>query len=41
MDNALLVVDDLKVAKAFFAGPGLELEGETTVEAPSGAVRTQ
>ncbi len=35
MDNVLLVVDDLEVAKAFFAELGMELEGETTVEGPS------
>lgn len=34
MDNILIVVDDLKAAKAFFAELGLELEGETTVEGP-------
>jgi catechol 2,3-dioxygenase-like lactoylglutathione lyase family enzyme len=34
MENVLLVVDDLEAAKAFFAELGLELEGETTVEAP-------
>src|SRR3954452_8117599 len=32
MDNVLIVVDDLKAAKAFFAELGMELEGETTVE---------
>ena len=32
MDNVGIVVDDLKVAIAFFAELGLELEGETTVE---------
>src|SRR3954463_11076971 len=32
MDNVLLVVDDLEAVKAFFAGLGLELEGETVVE---------
>src|SRR5688572_31653109 len=32
MDNVLIVVDDLKTAKAFFAELGMELEGETTVE---------
>src|SRR5213076_876175 len=35
MDNVLIVVDDLEVAKAFFLELGLELEGETTVEGPS------
>ena len=35
MDNVLIVVDDLEVAKAFFAELGMELEGETTVEGPS------
>ena len=35
MDNVLIVVDDLKAAKAFFAELGMELEGETTVEGPS------
>ncbi len=35
MDNALIVVDDLEAAKAFFAELGMELEGETTVEGPS------
>jgi catechol 2,3-dioxygenase-like lactoylglutathione lyase family enzyme len=35
MDNILLVVDDLEVAKAFFFELGMELEGETTVEGPS------
>jgi len=35
MDNVLIVVDDLEVAKAFFADLGMELEGETTVEGPS------
>ena len=34
MDNVLIVVDDLKAAKAFFAELGMELEGETTVEGP-------
>jgi len=34
MDNVLIVVDDLKVAIAFFAELGLELEGEATVEGP-------
>ena len=32
MDNVLIVVEDLKAAKAFFAELGMELEGETTVE---------
>ena len=35
MDNVLIVVDDLEVAKAFFAELGLELEGETVVEGQS------
>ena len=35
MDNVLIVVDDLEVAKAFFVELGMELEGETTVEGPS------
>ena len=35
MDNVLIVVDDLKAAKAFFAELGMELEGETTVEGPA------
>jgi catechol 2,3-dioxygenase-like lactoylglutathione lyase family enzyme len=35
MDNVLIVVDDLEAVKAFFLELGLELEGETTVEAPS------
>jgi catechol 2,3-dioxygenase-like lactoylglutathione lyase family enzyme len=34
MDNVLIVVDDLKAAKAFFAELGMEFEGETTVEGP-------
>src|SRR6188472_3657239 len=34
MDNVLIVVDDLEVAKAFFIELGLKLEGETTVEGP-------
>src|SRR5882724_8069794 len=34
MDNVLIVVDDLKAAKAFFTELGMELEGETTVEGP-------
>ena len=38
MDNILLVVDDLEAAKAFFFELGLELEGETTVEAPRSIV---
>jgi len=32
MDNVGIVVDDLKVATAFFVELGLELEGEMTVE---------
>ena len=32
MDNVGIVVDDLKVATAFFVELGLELEGEATVE---------
>ena len=32
MDNVGIVVEDLKVAVAFFAELGLEIEGETTVE---------
>jgi catechol 2,3-dioxygenase-like lactoylglutathione lyase family enzyme len=32
MDNVGIVVDDLKVAVAFFVELGLELEGESTVE---------
>src|SRR6267143_1764923 len=32
MDNVLIVVNDLKAAKAFFAELGMELEGETSVE---------
>ena len=35
MDNVLIVVNDLKAAKAFFVELGMELEGETTVEGPS------
>lgn len=35
MDNVLIVVDDLEAVKVFFLDLGLELEGETTVEAPS------
>jgi catechol 2,3-dioxygenase-like lactoylglutathione lyase family enzyme len=35
MDNVLIVVDDLEVAKAFFVELGMELAGETTVEGPS------
>ena len=35
MENVLIVVDDLEVAKAFFAELGMELEGETTVEGSS------
>ena len=34
MDNVLIVVEELKAAKAFFAELGMELEGETTVEGP-------
>jgi catechol 2,3-dioxygenase-like lactoylglutathione lyase family enzyme len=34
MDNVLIVVEDLKAAKAFFAELGMELDGETTVEGP-------
>jgi catechol 2,3-dioxygenase-like lactoylglutathione lyase family enzyme len=34
MDNVLIVVDDLEVAKAFFAELGMELEGEATNEGP-------
>jgi len=34
MDNVLIVVDDLEVAKAFFTELGMELEGETQVEGP-------
>jgi catechol 2,3-dioxygenase-like lactoylglutathione lyase family enzyme len=34
MDNVLIVVDDLKAVKAFFAELGMELEGETLVEGP-------
>ena len=34
MDNVLIVVEDMKAAKAFFAELGMELEGETTVEGP-------
>ena len=34
LDNVLIVVNDLEAAKAFFLELGLELEGETTVEAP-------
>ena len=32
MDNILIVVEDIKVTKAFFAELGMELEGETVVE---------
>src|SRR4051794_14503510 len=32
--NALIVVDDLEAAKAFFAELGMELEGEATNEGP-------
>ena len=35
MHNVGIVVDDLKVAIAFFAELGLELERETTVEGQS------
>ena len=35
MDNVLIVVDDLEVAKAFFTELGMKLEGETTVEGSS------
>src|SRR2546423_13882969 len=35
MDNVLIVVEDLEAGKAFFAGLGMELEGEATVEGPS------
>jgi catechol 2,3-dioxygenase-like lactoylglutathione lyase family enzyme len=34
MDNALIVVEDLEAAKAFFAELGMELEGEATNEGP-------
>src|ERR1700754_3250616 len=34
MDNVLIVVDDLKAAKAFFIELGLKLEGEQTVDGP-------
>jgi len=34
MDNALIVVDDLDAAKAFFAELGVELEDEATTEGP-------
>ncbi len=34
MDNILIVVEDLKAAKAFFIELGMELEGETTVQGP-------
>jgi len=34
MDNVLIVVENLKAAKAFFAELGMELEGETQVEGP-------
>ena len=33
MDNILIVVEDLEAAKAFFEELGMELEGETQVEA--------
>ena len=39
MDNVLIVVDDLEAAKAFFAELGMELEGETQVEAAGGQHR--
>ena len=35
MDNVLIVVEDLEVAKAFFTELGMELEGETSVEGSS------
>jgi catechol 2,3-dioxygenase-like lactoylglutathione lyase family enzyme len=35
MDNVLIVVDDLEVAKAFFAELGMELEGEASLEGPT------
>src|SRR4051812_11389469 len=35
MDNVLIVVNDIEVAKAFFIELGLELEGEQTVEGPA------
>lgn len=34
MDNVLIVVEDIDAAKTFFAGLGMEVEGETTVEGP-------
>ncbi len=34
MDNVLIVVEDLEAAKAFFVELGMELEGQTMVEAP-------
>ena len=34
MDNILIVVNDLEVAKTFFAELGIELEGKMTVEGP-------
>jgi catechol 2,3-dioxygenase-like lactoylglutathione lyase family enzyme len=34
MDHAGIVVEDLAAAIAFFVELGLELEGQTTVEAP-------
>src|SRR3977135_3767162 len=34
MDNVLIVVADLELAKAFLIELGLKLEGETTVEGP-------
>src|SRR5689334_11189594 len=34
IDNALIAVDDLEAAKAFYIERGFKLEGETTVEGP-------
>jgi catechol 2,3-dioxygenase-like lactoylglutathione lyase family enzyme len=34
MDNVLIVVEDMKAAKAFFTEIGLQVEGETTVQGP-------
>lgn len=34
MDNVLIVVEDVDAVKAFVAKLGMELEAETTVEAP-------
>ena len=34
MDNVLIVVEDMEAVRTFFAGLGMELEGETTVEGP-------